>query len=309
MVILIWWQHRQLKTVETVKPASNRKEIKMYHHFVDVGSDLHQPNTEMDACPLLISCFGENDRYSVYGEEHCPNNLDLTLKYYDSAYLVEEDGVNRKAVGFISIHHQRASELTRTRISPAKDQHALIVYNVCVHPEYRGRGLGKRLVPEFVDAMIKHYKLESFAQSRGDNPDDPPPLIVALDVELDTPSSQEAFSIYARQGFIRWIQPCKSVAELDWRIVNDTRGKIHPLGQMLSADRGKYLREAYRLDPDNGSIIRTSLTRGPERDGQGRVKKDQPKDPRLVNHLCMYKYYADSYGQIAKDYLHLIQSV
>lgn len=281
----------------------------------DPSTMVHQKyHSGMDACRILQQCFVGSD---VYGTpEVCKRNLDPTIKYYDSGFWVEMmEGKEDRLVGFLSIHHDisyksRSQYQRNQQKQPAQpdDYHAFIIYNVCIDEERRGQGIAKKMIPAFIDAMIKHYRLEKYAKATGKETDPKtgklvPPLIIGLDVDLTSDTMPEAFSLYAKLGFVRWWTPCTSVAYHKWAPLIDT--------QLAWADERQGHGINDTKDPQGNVKKTTGLL--PTRSSDFPVARmlwdarsyltnafnlGTGKKP---NHFCMYKFYSDSYASMAKQ--------
>lgn len=284
----------------------------------DPSTMIHQKyGTKMDSCRILQQCFAGSD---VYGSpDVCKKNLAPTIEYYDSGFWVEMvEGEEDRVIGFLSIHHdivyksRNSWKRSQGKQSPQTDDyHAFMIYNVCIDEERRGQGVAKKMVTGMLDAMVKHYGLEKYAKSNGRDRDPKtgkiiPPLLVGLDVDLTTDNMPEAFSLYAKLGFVRWWTPCASVAQHKWSPLidaqisyaeenqgyaaydrRDEQGNVKkytgllptkigdfPLARMMWGDSEPYLKNAFKL-------------------GSG----------KRPTHFCMYKFYSDSFNSIGQTIL------
>jgi hypothetical protein len=158
----------------------------------------NDPNS--DACILLSSCFP--DMYFAARPDlnpsaplsRCQRNLKGLLNQFDSGFLYE----GARLVGFISSAF-RDTQLEKAA-APAKPE--IELYNVCIRSEDRKRGLAKPLLNLYLDQLAAANGYQS--------------ALVGLDVSFKTPSSKEAFTLYAKMGFVRWWQPCASIGEFDF---------------------------------------------------------------------------------------------
>lgn len=269
---------KSLQPLSDVSSSSNNNII-MIPHFVDeykVGNTtIHQANhPKMDVCHILKNCFPEGDVYGT--DKTCHPNVDLTLRYYDSAFMVKDAGTeNQRIVGFMSIYRDYNQWI---------NQHALISYNVCVAPDQRGKGIAKTMIPKFMDALIDHYKIRHLTDPKlilhpsGDKKADKP-LLLGLDVDFTSETSVDAMVLYAKMGFIRWWTPCKSVSQFDWSSVY--------LSHLANNKNSSFALQQLIHDP--ASYIDSSYS--PE---------------KKFSHYCMYKFYADGwsqFGKFLKDYI------
>lgn len=269
-------------------PASQKKTVILLPQFKDQPDPGIQKtgSPNMDACRLLSKCFDSPD--SMYKSmESCWQNIGMTLQYLDSAFMVERDEVtgHDDLVAFISIDRQKrrrpSDQMTKQQSEQADSDvgvmHAMFIYNVCVRPDRRGGGLGKRLVNEFVDQMVEHYGLEKWAKSTNFGglqvgSTEPVPLLLGLDVEWPTPMSAESFSMYAKMGYMRWWQPCGSVGYVDWANLSRT-------------GHSKYLHSAMTSPEELRKEIQDA------KEAPSRYSK---------SHFCMFRYHSDSWLSIGK---------
>lgn len=283
----------------------------------DQSTMIHQKyHSMMDACRILQQCFVGSD---VYGTpEVCKRNLDPTIKYYDSGFWVEMvKGKEDRLVGFLSIHHDIAYksrnnwQRNQQKQSPQSDDyHALIIYNVCIDEERRGQGVAKKLIPEFIDAMVKHYKLEKYAKATGREIDPKtgkaiPPLLIGLDVDLTSDTMPEAFSLYAKLGFLRWWTPCSSVANHKWTALIDTQIAWDDARQGYGANEKK---DAQGNIKKTSGLLPTRIADFPAARLLWEPKPYLSNAFNLgtgqkPNHFCMYKFYHDSFHGMAKSLL------
>lgn len=248
------------------------KELRMAHHHVNKPGNVHTPNTERDACLILPGCYP--DATGIYADvPTCHRSLNSLMTWLDSSTLLHGE----KIVGFISFHRQQSR-------LPAGTRHVLLIYNVCVHPEYRGRGLATRLLEEGLEEMIDHYKL------RGEQR-----LLLGLDVDLSSPMAAESFSLYGKLGFLRGWQPCRSVGDVDWRTMyfedynkpgekQNNREIIVPEAIRHPLDRILWTPSQYDKDELRGGKPSPRL-----RSNSG-TSSDAAYD-----HFCMFKWYGESW--------------
>lgn len=248
-------RHHADKRASPITPL--RDTLSVTHHHPNHPGPVHVPNTPGDACRILMKCFNEDG--SIYEDlPTCHNNMKLILKYYHNTALFDAGLL----VGFSSFHYETAP-------SGAK---AISIYNVCVDPAYRQRGLAKRMLAEGVEEMRAYQKIT------GDK------LLLALDVDLSTEMAAESFALYAKMGFLRGWQPCRSVADVDWRpVIEDPGNQMtkSPMAEILGSPK-KYLEDevmggkpGLRLKPRGYS-----------------------KEP--INHFCMFRFYEEDWLTMGK---------
>lgn len=251
----------------------------------NIENNHHREFSQMDACNILPHCF---EGSKIFGtKDKCRKTMKNLLKNSVSGYWVEKKtGQDDRIIGFMTIDH-----MVLPKNGKGQQYHALLLDNVCIDSERRRQGVAKKLISGLLEATIMHYKLEKFAQSTGKEIDPEsgeiiPPLVLGLDVDLNSPTMPEAFCLYSKLGFVRWWTPCESVLKHDWSSLVDYQisparnikpgenmeSKIMPcpLSQMLW-DPMKYLKDAFILKSDNKSSL-----------------------------FCMYKFYSDSYYSLAK---------
>lgn len=291
--------------------------------FVDDAKTfgIQSKGTMMDACRILQQCFAGSD---VYGSpEVCYRNLDPTIKYYDSGFMVEEmEGKEDRLVGFMSVHRDiayKGNTQTQRKQNNLQPQHenyySLIVYNVCVDEERRGKGVAKAMIPQFLDALVKHYKLERNANATGREIDPKtgmpiPPLLIGLDVDLTSESIADAFALYAKLGFVRWWTPCTSVANHKWASLIDTQFSYQKDGGQVfvSSEKkdayGNIKRPAGLLPTHNSDFPMAKLLWDPAPYLKNAFNLgSSAKASKRPDHFCMYKFYSDSFHSMAKALL------
>lgn len=315
--ILVPLALRIVPPAPVVKPTPQPRYELRTSFANDRSTMIHQQyGTMMDACRILQQCFVGSD---VYGTpEVCKRSLDPTIKYYDSGFWVEMvEGKEDRLVGFLSIHHDVAhkarSQWQRTQQNQPQqsdDYHSLILYNVCIDEERRGQGVAKKMIPAFIDAMIKHYKLEKYAKATGREIDAQtgkpiPPLVVGLDVDMTSDTMAEAFSLYAKLGFVRWWTPCSSVANHKWTALIDTQlawedGKQGPGVNEKRDERGNVKKTTGLLPTRMADFPLARLLWEPKSYLKNAFNLGTGKKP---NHFCMYKFHNDSFHGMAKTIL------
>lgn len=305
----------QIVPPPVVKPTAKVRYELRTSFANDRSTMIHQKyGTMMDACRILQQCFVGSD---VYGTpEVCKRSLDPTIKYYDSGFWVEMvEGQEDRLVGFLSIHHDVAykarSQWQRTQQNQppqSDDYHSLILYNVCIDEERRGQGIAKKMIPAFIDAMIKHYKLEKYAKATGREIDPAtgkpiPPLVVGLDVDMTSDTMPEAFSLYAKLGFVRWWTPCSSVANHKWTALIDTQTSWEDSNPGVTErrdERGNVKKSSGLLPTRMADFPIARLLWEPKSYLKNAFNLGTGNKP---THFCMYKFYCDSFHGMAKTIL------
>lgn len=202
-----YWSHRKtpvkrdksvLNDPITQANSSNNKKLTVAIHHAGDPIVLHRANDPLsDACVLLSSCFPDNF-FGLRPDlpnplEKCHNNIKLLLGSYDSGFMYEGD----RLVGFISSILEERMALTGDESRPVVE-----LYNVCIRKEDRGRGLAKSLVTEYLKQLFLDHNVKS--------------ALVGLDVNFDTPDAAAAFTLYAKLGFLRWWEPCRTIGRFDF---------------------------------------------------------------------------------------------
>ena len=189
-------------TAQSKAASSNNTLTMALHHAGDPIVLQRNNDPDSDACILLSSCFP--DRYFAARPDlnpeaplsRCQRNLKILLDDYDSGFLYE----GKRLVGFISSVFRDVSLEKTAPVSPVDPE--IELYNVCIHPDDRGRGLARSLVARYLEQLSAVNGFKS--------------ALVGLDVDFKSPSSKEAFTLYAKMGFLRWWQPCRSIADFDF---------------------------------------------------------------------------------------------
>lgn len=219
---------------------------------------IHKPNTLMDTCRIMPQCFAHS---KAFGElKSCQDSIALTMKHYDSGLLIETvPGGEDEVVGFLS-----ALPIRR------QNNIFILIYNVCIDGGRRRKGLGKKLLTDFVE---KYVNVTNWPRDR---------IYVALDVDLRTPVAVGALSLYIKLGFVRWMEPCKSIYENDVsRAIRPphTQRPLENLAAIFSDPKG-YAKTFYQ-----------------QYDQASPENKDKGPHP---THFCMYKKLEESYDEIGK---------
>ncbi len=278
-----------------------RDAITIVHYSHEEGmaaalEKVHRANSPLDACPLLEMCFVGPT--SVFKDRKaCHKNMRYILEQLDSSAAIQ----NGRVVGFISFHV--AAAVNRPR------DVAISTYNVCVHPDARGKGLAHRLHDEGIAHAISTYSLQ--AESRGGKR---ARILLALDVDMASAMAPQAFAMYARMGYLRAWQPCESIGAVDWRPLFDEDGPfeaVHtPLDQILLAPQ-RYVQDVLR----DGLPASSTASAAPDAVGNMRLlvntqdrdrlaRNAHYKPPKVQDHYCMFKFYGDSWltmGELLRE--------
>lgn len=233
----------------------------------DHDTTVHQPNhPTMDACNIIQDCFPkdyENEKSS------CHRSTEWVLGKFDSAFMVKGAGTaDQRIIGFISIdkkYHRQTN------------QHVFIIYNVCIAPDQRGKGIGKAMMTEFIDATIDHYKLrhltspDLMSQSFKNQETGHRPLLLGLSVDVFSKTFVDAMVLYVELGFIRLWARCSDANRFDWSKVYSVYSSMKNKKPSLITQQFLYGFNLY--DSSMNSEI-------------------EGKDD-----LCMYKFYSDDWKQ------------
>ncbi|OIR58091.1 MAG: uncharacterized protein A8A55_1144 [Amphiamblys sp. WSBS2006] len=157
-----------------------------------------------------------NTEQMFYPAENAEENWPEILSYSpcralkkcfpDGPYNTEEEGIDtfRKTaqaydVGLLV----RNKETLATTVSlwvPKDSLDAVFIFNVCVDPEERGKGLGQSIVEKHIENVLDKRKTKKNRKT-----------VVGLHVLVDTPSFTSALSLYEKLGFVVGIKPCHGV--------------------------------------------------------------------------------------------------
>lgn len=207
----------------------------------------HKLNTPMDVCRIMPQCFGESKTHKTH--ESCSRPILSVIEYYHNGYLID----NGKVVGFCSIYPYTLPHSGYTMI---------MIYNVCIDKEFRSKGFGKRIVNQSIDAVINKFNLPKEK------------VVLALDVDLRSPTAGDAFAVYSKMGFMRWVAPCDGIHKYDFMKAVRNSSSIPSLENnfvSLYRDDANYIEKIYNINN---------------------------KDKTYKTHFCMYKLYNDSFQAI-----------
>lgn len=252
-------------------------------------------------CPMLYDCF-PGDFSNFKREKTCFRALDNVISSYDSSILMSDNEV----VGFSSFYLEND-------VFVNSDRAALIMYNVCIHPNHRGKGLGVKLMNQSTTHWIEHHGRKNKK------------TLLALDVDFKSLTSPHAFSMYAKLGYLRGWQPCVTVGEIDWRPLyhgvdvasaasegspspSPTPPPPTPLGPPLHSALSALLQ-------DPTSYIANVLYPSAE-DKSVQMRKEHNRLPyrkrypvnQIYDHFSMFKFYGESLGSLVEPLAKSIQA-
>lgn len=257
-LLTAWICHRHY-TRQCIQVSNNNSsspfQFVHQHRGQKDAPTIFQSQGPLNSCPMLYDCFPGDDS-TFRNLASCQENMDYLGKYYDNTIALK-DG---KVVGFISCHVEYDPD--------NKNQVAFNIYNVCVDRKVRGQGLAKLLLEETVRATINYHKLQDKR------------VLLALDVDFTTEMAAEAFALYAKLGFLRAWQPCRSVADVDWRPIFNEPNSLavqSPLPRIL-AEPTKYLNDEMKGERPSLRLRSRTRSTGP-----------------IFTHFCMFKFYDESF--------------
>lgn len=244
-------------------------EYTLVHHRRDnpnfPSTLVHQPNTPLDSCRILIDCYPEADSQYV-DLETCHKKHPKVFDYFDSSALLYKG----QLVGFLSL------DFRVNRADPA--QVAINIYNVCVDRRFRSRGLGRLLVERSVDEAVKFYNLTRNGRR----------VLLGLDVNLSTKYAVHSFVLYAKMGFLRGWQPCHTIMDVDWRPF------FHPSSSSSRPELGSPL-DALLRDPKQ---YQEDEIKGEGR--RPRLPLFRSRKGEAMDHYCMFKWYGESWATLGE---------
>lgn len=206
-------------TIPVINAASTNPTISMHR----AGEVFYLPGgdeTIVQVYKMFYSCFPELSNYFplIEGDQQDKQIVFVkrSLGVYDSGFMFEKD----RLVGFIS-------SITRESVTDSNGQKRPVVelHNVCVRKEDHGRGL--------VKPLIRNY-LQQYFGARGIRS-----ALVGLAVGFDTPDAAAAFTAYAKLGFLRWWEPCLSLADFNIAKVINSEEPAFPMSDwwLAAGDR------------------------------------------------------------------------
>lgn len=234
-------------------------EVTMRHQYLNAPAIIYEAEGPLNNCAMLQDCFPEAE--ALYkNTKACHDTMLYLQRVYDNSIVLMQG----KSIGYITFHLE---------VDPDNSKNKIInIYNVCVAREHRNKGIAKRMLEEGLEAMLDHYNL------RGAK------VLLGLDVELTTYMAAESFAMYAKMGFMRAWQPCRSVGDVDWRPIfnNPTVPAVQsPLNSILM-DRERYLDEEIREKKQYAHL------------------RSRSRSTKELTHFCMFKFYGESWYDMGK---------
>lgn len=176
---------------------------------VSEPANMHLSSSSADICTFFPTCFPSLHKSDSDAEmQECRVSMRYNFQSYYTAIATDEAGGG--AIGILNVKPIRGNPNVA----------ALIIYNVCVHPEYRRRGIASRMLtealPHIMDLERQTYLrlLEKYPQKYKN-----PPIVLALDVYWEDAYSAEAFAMYAKLGFTDHLQAVEDIEDLPFEKV------------------------------------------------------------------------------------------
>ena len=249
------------------------KKMKMFVHWRGLANNINQEgDLDREACIILSQCFtskylgADPIKYPDNPLQPCQKTLKMILRSYDNGFYYEGD----KLVGFISGETVNGADFSFVNL-----------YNVCIRPEGRGKGFAKSMVPEFVKQVV---------EKRVSKPN--PRVYIGLDVDFGTETAVSAFSLYAKMGFNRWWEPCSSINDFDYRVLQRQHNLANPPDS--SEKRPSVIFPMSQLFLRRKQTYKSQLF-------------DEMGKPH--NHFCMIMILGeDEFGTIGKEMKEIVQS-
>lgn len=267
------WKEKQRQSAMIPK-TQGPKKMEMIVSWKGESKEINKEgDLDGDACLFLSKCFTSKYfapdpiKYPQNPLQPCYKTLKMISRSFDNGFYYE----GGRLVGFISGHSLDGRGFS-----------AINLYNVCVRPEERGRGLAKSMVPEFVKQMV---------DKRVPKPN--PKVYIGLDVDFDTETAVSAFALYAKMGFNRWWEPCSSINEFDYYMLERQHDLANPSAE--SAEKRPSV-----IFPMSQMMLRRRQTFMSQlRDRRGTV----------YHHFCMVMVLgADDFGTIGKEMKEMVQT-
>ena len=146
----------------------------------------------------------------------------LMIEVYDSGFVYDTKA-DGKLVGFIS-----------NRLLENDDFKWMNLFDVCVRKEARGKRIANKMIPDFINEIIKIR-----------SSDDKPLKYIGLGVDFNTPDFEKAFKLYLKLGFNTWWQGCEtSIKEFDFAEMDKQSEGMDP--DSIAIRNEEALREARR---------------------------------------------------------------
>lgn len=229
-------------------------------------------DADADACILLAQCFKSAHfnpdpvKYPDNPYKTCHGTLRSILRAFDSGFYFD----GPRVVGFISSDFDNYASFSQ-----------ISLYNVCVRQDYRGKGIAKAMVPEYIKAVMAKRI-----------PKDTPRVYIGLDVDFDTESAVAAFALYAKMGFNRWWEPCSSIARFDFNTMERQLSRANPT-DVEAAQPPSFVFPMTQLMLRRKESLKNQIY-----DAKGNV----------LHHFCMVMLYgADDFGTVGSDIKEAVQ--
>lgn len=261
------------KTLLTKQDAT--KTTKNYTYSVSFAGKppyVHANDSPTDICAILPGCFPDSHYSSgteLATKQKCQSEMGSLMRYYHSGFAVDPEEDNL-VVGFLSILPIRHPNLL-----------VLQTYNVCIRPDRRKQGIATRLMNESIARVVDYEKQSTYAQRHSEGKKDwlaDPPVLLALDVNWEDKFAAEAFALYVKMGFTRYMRPCENVYRFDYRQVIQAhfRAQENDFADLESMTLREFPFGAYYL--------------GGARWAGQRMER---ADGELLTHFCMYRMLDD----------------
>lgn len=256
--------------------SENKMELKV-HWVGEEATLLKDGDEDADACILLSQCFKsayftpDPVKFPENPLKQCHATLRSLLSSFDSGFYFN----GPRLVGFISSEYKNTGAYSK-----------VILYNVCVRSEERGKGIAKGMVPEYVKAVVGKRIAK-----------DAPKVYVGLDVDFDTETAVSAFALYAKMGFNRWWEPCSNVSYFNFNRLEHQHLLANPVTS--NSDGFTTKSPAYVFPMSDMVLARQAAL----------SKKLYDRNGVPYTHFCMIMLLgADDFGSIGKDIKDTIQS-
>lgn len=254
---------------QTLIPETKKsgKKMKLGVHWRGSPITLNKDgDPEGDVCSILSDCFTSSYfqpdpiKYPENPMKTCHNTLKNILRSFDSGFYFD----GPRVIGFVSSDLKRSQGFS-----------SINIYNVCIRKEDRGKGVAKSLMSDYIKAITDRHIPTGTK------------VYVGLDVDFDTEMSVAAFAVYAKMGFNRWWEPCPSINDFDYQIIERQLLMANP--EINSAQNQ---RPAF-LFPMSQMILRRADTLHKQiRDTRGNV----------FTHFCMVMLLgADDFEKVGAD--------
>lgn len=247
------------------------KKLELKVHWLGTPDTINKFNgAEGDVCTILSDCFKSDYfkpdpiKYPNNPLQPCHNTLKSIYSAFDSGFYFD----GPRVVGFLSSDTRKGNGFASVNL-----------FNVCVRREDRGKGIAKSMLPEYIKAVTDMHVTAGTK------------VYVGLDVDFDTESAVAAFSLYAKMGFNRWWEPCPSIYNFDYKVIEKQLMMANP---EIEPNTNPYhnQRPAFLFPMSQLFLRRKDTLQKQIRDSQGKV----------FNHFCMVMLLgADDFGKIGSD--------